>query len=57
MEKINKIIALTTQIAKYAGIFIVVGQTFEFFKEKMHERFPQDNSSPVPYVTPEQVAQ
>jgi hypothetical protein len=46
MQKISKIFAVVGKFAKYAGILIVLGETFEFLQKKIAERFPDDNTQP-----------
>jgi hypothetical protein len=42
MKQISKIIGFAATFAKYAGILIVLGKTFEFFQKELAERFPTE---------------
>lgn len=42
MNKLNSLFGYVAKFAKYATVFIILGQTFEFLHQKLAEKFPVD---------------
>lgn len=46
MKKIGGIIKIVSQVAKYAAVLIIIGETFKFMQEKLAEQFPAEIAVP-----------
>ncbi len=45
MKKVSKLIEIVKLIAKYAGVLIVIGETFNFLSDKLDEKFPSSSQN------------